>query len=1039
MLTAPSAASRTMMKPRRCLLSLAFIPAICLLSCGSDTGVGSGPGPGDVAEIGTDIGGDALEGCIDEDGDGYGPGCALGPDCDDGSRRVHPGAEELCGDGIDNNCDGQVDEGCPCRDGAVQRCYTGRTGTEGVGICRAGFQVCDNERWGLCLNEVTPQEEVCDRLDNNCDGQVDEGLLNACGTCGAPPAEICGDGLDNNCDGTIDETSAGCHCDGRTNQPCYSGPPQTLGVGVCRGGRADCMPDGNWGPCRGEVLPSEEICDGLDNNCNGLVDEGVRNACGECDAETPEEVCDGLDNNCNGLIDEFLLLICGVCPGDEGVEECNGFDDNCDGRVDEGCPCVGETRCYPGPPHLAGIGECRWGTRTCEAGGEFWGPCVGYGLPQPEICDGLDNDCDGTIDLSPQGCSVCHTDPEVCDNFDNNCNGVVDEYLRNACGQCLESVVPEELCGPECCDGLDNDCDGLVDEGLLNACGTCGETCYVDHNVPDEDDVIGDGGILIDANHPDNPTGLAGITLSSRSVIPPYLWVANHTQNTVSRFNTTTLQEEGRYWVAVNPSRTGVDLDGNVWIGGRDDGRLTKILWDPATCPDRNENGVIDTVSRDNLGPINSAGDPYADECVVYSEVPNPARPSIRGSAPGPDGTIWIGYSGGGIGSIHPTTFELGPFVPATGAPLYAPDGSGVQQPLLLGDGSPQTGNTGGVYGLVVDSRGHVYTSSYNRNTLARFDTHSGQWLAMYTGVVCGSYGIAVDARNRIWMGGWPGCRGVGMFDPATNRVHNFAVPTSLTLAPGATSGVDMNPTVGACGSPNLCVTGLASEPATGDIWASFYGVGYTGRLRLDEGNLANSQWTFIGTTRDAGGALLSGVGADLRGVGFDYQGYAWTHGLGSGRVWMIDPATNQRAAALPNGLQVGANTHYTYSDFTGSTALSFTAPRSFWRYEFDTGYPNASADRLVWRAYVPPLTTAGIRIRGLDAARNPTGPWFPAPSGDGTAVYQAYPEGAASATFDVTSASPTGSYFEVEVRLATSDATVKPIVHGVDIHWQRP
>ena len=78
-----------------------------------------------------------------------------------------------------------------------------------------------------------------------------------------------------------------------------------------------------------------------------------------------------------------------------------------------------------------------------------------------------------------------------------------------------------------------------------------------------------------------------------------------------------------------NPSRTAVDLDGNAWIGGRNDGRLTKILWDTSTCPDRNGDGVIQTSK--NVGgvvnQINSAADPFADECVVYSDVPYRPRP----------------------------------------------------------------------------------------------------------------------------------------------------------------------------------------------------------------------------------------------------------------------------------------------------------------------------------------------------------------------------------------------------------------------------
>jgi hypothetical protein len=235
------------------------------------------------------------------------------------------------------------------------------------------------------------------------------------------------------------------------------------------------------------------------------------------------------------------------------------------------------------------------------------------------------------------------------------------------------------------------------------------------------------------------------------------------------------------------------------------------------------------------------------------------------------------------------------------------------------------------------------------------------------------------------------------------------------------------------------CVTGVAAEPATGDVWASFYGIGYTGRLQIDESNYANSRWTMIGTTRDAAGAFLPGVGADLRGVGFDAQGFAWTLGLGSDRVWKIDPTTNARAADMPNGVSIGGGSHYTYSDFTGSTALSFTAPNTSWRFEFDSRYGNAKADFLVWEAYVPEGTTAGIRVRALDAARDPVSEWNPPPEGDGTARFEPYPTGEATSTFLLEDPAMVGQVFQVEVRMRTSDPEVQPIVHSVQLHWQRP
>ena len=1025
-----------------------FLSALLLAAgCGTDTSGSSSSDPGDTSsgdivetdtteEPDTDVGDDDTEpGCVDSDGDGFGPGCDLGEDCEPDDADVFPGADEICHDGVDNNCDGVIDEDCGCLTGQVVGCYDGPVGTAGQAHCQAGFRVCTDGMYGDCVGQALPNTEICDGIDNDCDGGIDNGVANACGGCGELPLEQCGDWIDNNCDGVIDE---GCDCDSRTNQPCYAGPPGTSGVGTCHGGTTSCGDDGTWSACVGQVIPEFEVCDGIDNDCDGFVDEGVTNSCGTC-GDVGVEICDGIDNNCDGIVDEGLRLPCGACADDIPEEDIcgDGFDNDCNGVVDDGCACLGDPACYTGPPEMMNVGACTAGTRTCEGAGEYWGTCIGSVYPTPEVCDSIDNDCDGLVDISPDGCSVCGSDPEICDGIDNDCDGAIDEGLLNACGQCIADVSPEEWMGPEGCDGEDNDCDGMTDEGLVNACGTCGESCYVEVTTPSLDDFIDEGAILIDAGDPDNPTGRPGLTLAASSFIPPFLWAANHEFDTATRFNTETHQEEGRYWVGDNVSRTAVDLDGNVWTAGRNDGRVTKILWDITTCPDRNGNGVIDTSRPGALGPLNSAADPLADECVVFSSVVMPSQPSIRGVATGPDGRVWVGFSAGtgGVMSIDPHTFELSPHYPSTGIPHFTADETGTIRPVMSGD-TQTTTDAGLVYGLIVDSDGYLYMSGYNRTQLARFDTNTNTWDGVYRGYSCGSYGIAVDGQNRIWTGGYNGCRGIGMLDPETMRFHNFIVPNDHTMAPGSTTTVYSGPGAG-CGSPNYCVTGVGAEPATGDIWASFYAQGYTGRLHVNEEDYAASTWEFIGTTRDAAGSFLPGVGPDLRGVGFDAHGNAWTLGLGSGSVWMIDPTTNERHTDLPAGAPLGQGSHYTYSDFTGSTALSFTAPRSLWRYVYDAGYTNALLDGIMWESYVPEGTTAGIRVRVLDAGTPLTG-WYPAEVG-GAPTYDMYPPISDSHYFDTNSLGLSGPQFEVEVRLTTDDIEVRPIVHELQLYWQRP
>ncbi len=384
-----------------------------------------------------------VEGAVFECDENGGVRCSASPG---GSK--YP--EEIAGpetcDGLDNDCDGTIDN-IP----AVP-CYSGPNGTQDVGECKGGITVCSPEANGstICKGEQTPQTEVCNGKDDDCNGKTDEDL--------ADVPEIC-NGKDDNCDGKTDEGFAdqlGQACSVEFG-PCALYPDPVY----------ECDSEGGI-RCSAMRFAQEEVCNNKDDDCDGEIDnsfEGLGEECfpeGECARWPGIKECDPDD--------EKAELICST--GARGsdyrglpAEYCNGKDDDCDGETDEDID-MSDFPCYQGAVGTEGVGICHGGHQVCIRG--LPQGCEDQQLPQAEECNGLDDDCDGETDegLDVEEDYTCGFGP---------CQAV--GTRRCVDGHYVGNCTPNELLASpdDNCDGKDDDCDGTPDDDFVEVETTCGD------------------------------------------------------------------------------------------------------------------------------------------------------------------------------------------------------------------------------------------------------------------------------------------------------------------------------------------------------------------------------------------------------------------------------------------------------------------------------------------------------------------------------------------------------------------------------------
>lgn len=464
---------------------------------------------------------------VDADQDGFGdkdkgeykdcnppqaPWSSVAGDCDDSDPAVNPAMSEVPANEKDDNCDGLIDvETLPCvqTNGPVApeslseteldaicprglsgndlfiRCVATLCGPGETGCVKAPSGVLYSSQRGVlaCMANRKVQSEVCNNLDDDGDGLTDEDLGEVpCGmglcehiassclagsTSGTACSEEYGvspevaDGKDNDCDGDTDEGTA-CPAGGQV-EACG------LDKGECRPGTRTCLCDGGacvWSPCVGGGRPRSEVCDGRDNDCDGLTDEGFgERVCGTGECRHLVPLC--------GLGGIPFQAACNPYDGAQ-VEVCDGKDNNCNGWTDEGCDQDGDGFCAMGSgceqPSIRcfrGCGDCGDGDPTVNPG-QRERPTAPGALALDENCNGATDE--GYPDWDHDGI------PDACDDDldgDGRRNTVEPKDCPSATGadedNCPKDPNPDQVNTDgdgvgDACD-RDDDNDGVSDDG----------------------------------------------------------------------------------------------------------------------------------------------------------------------------------------------------------------------------------------------------------------------------------------------------------------------------------------------------------------------------------------------------------------------------------------------------------------------------------------------------------------------------------------------------------------------------------------------
>ncbi len=389
---------------------------------------------------------------------------------------------EACND-QDDDCDGETDEDFPTRGEACDG--------DDDDKCQGGIFICANDGTLGCTDDATSDVERCDGADNDCDGETDESFTDLGLSCDGPDADSCKDGLmacdglgiacddgpdtatsgeelcngvDDNCNIQVDEGFED------KNQPCDGDD----GDG-CKDGLFTCAADGLGLVCNDDGSSKVELCNELDDDCQNGPDDTFIGKLGPCDGLDADECPDGI------LVcaPDLVSLAC-TDDGVSKIEVCNDLDDDCDGGTDEDFALKGEDCDSEVDTDLCETGKWVCGANTLV--------CDDDAASLSEVCNGQDDDCDGLTDgmdgdladeLNPNQLGLCAGSVQAC----AGAQGYVPDYSAVAGYDQPES--PNGSYADENCDGLDGDAAraafvvvGGPNSGTCTKTAPCGSVTY---------------------------------------------------------------------------------------------------------------------------------------------------------------------------------------------------------------------------------------------------------------------------------------------------------------------------------------------------------------------------------------------------------------------------------------------------------------------------------------------------------------------------------------------------------------------------------